>query len=154
MKFNSQICTRREQSERLLALGLKKETADMVWNIDWCCSEDAETILALCEHHPNQYFPAWSLHRLIEMMPNVIGTQGWLSIGHQGLHYSRGYGVADNGLYESIIRMYEWLIKEGYFNKEYLVNQDEIEEHCKGVLDYLDYIRGEEESYEDVDSKR
>ena len=28
MKFNSQICTTREQSERLLALGLKKETAD------------------------------------------------------------------------------------------------------------------------------
>ena len=28
MKFNSQICTSREQSERLLALGLKKETAD------------------------------------------------------------------------------------------------------------------------------
>lgn len=32
MKFNSQICTSREQSERLLALGLKKETADMVWH--------------------------------------------------------------------------------------------------------------------------
>ena len=64
--------------------------------------------------------PAWSLHRLIEMMPYCIVGQGWLSVGHQGLHYSRGYGVADNGLYESIIRMYEWLIKEGYFNKEYL----------------------------------
>lgn len=31
MKLNSQICTTREQSERLLALGLKKETADMCW---------------------------------------------------------------------------------------------------------------------------
>ena len=29
MKFNSQICTTIEQSERLLALGLKKKTADM-----------------------------------------------------------------------------------------------------------------------------
>lgn len=28
MKFNSQICTTKEQSERLLALGLKNETAD------------------------------------------------------------------------------------------------------------------------------
>ena len=27
--FNSQICTTKEQSERLLSLGLKKETADM-----------------------------------------------------------------------------------------------------------------------------
>ena len=28
MKFNSQICTTKEQSERLLALGLKKETVE------------------------------------------------------------------------------------------------------------------------------
>lgn len=34
MKFNSQICTSRAQSERLLALGLKKETADMCSVID------------------------------------------------------------------------------------------------------------------------
>lgn len=32
MNFKSQICTTREQSERLTALGLKKETADMVWH--------------------------------------------------------------------------------------------------------------------------
>ena len=30
MKFNSQICTTQIQSERLLALGLKNKTADMV----------------------------------------------------------------------------------------------------------------------------
>lgn len=29
LNFNSAICTSREQSERLLTLGLKKETADM-----------------------------------------------------------------------------------------------------------------------------
>lgn len=31
LKFNSAICTSRSQSERLLALGLKKETADMYY---------------------------------------------------------------------------------------------------------------------------
>lgn len=30
MKFNSQVCTSVEQSQRLLDLGLKPETADMV----------------------------------------------------------------------------------------------------------------------------
>ena len=30
MNFNSQICTTEEQSKRLLALGLKRETADCV----------------------------------------------------------------------------------------------------------------------------
>ena len=115
--FNSQICTSREQSERLLVLGLKKETADM-WYPHFASTCP---IPLVDETLASDDIPAWSLHRLIEMMPNVIGTQGWLSIGHQGLHYSRGYGVADDGLYESIVRMYDWLIKEGYFNKEYLV---------------------------------
>ena len=123
-KFNSQICTTREQSERLLALGLKKETADMYYEM----IADGELPRIMPHTSEMDYFqlwdsiiPAWSLHRLIEMMPNCIPNQGWLSLGHQGLHYSKGYGVADDGLYESIIRMYEWLIKEGYFNNEYLV---------------------------------
>ena len=30
MEFTSQVCTTKEQSERLLALGLKKETTDCV----------------------------------------------------------------------------------------------------------------------------
>ena len=33
--FNSQICTNKIQSERLLALGLKKETADMTIHIKY-----------------------------------------------------------------------------------------------------------------------
>ena len=128
--FNSQICTTREQSERLLALGLKKETADMKYPCTreyygGVLTEGTSSLPIIIDTEDDDITeydtPAWSLHRLIEMMPNVIGTQGWLSIGHQGLHYSRGYGVADDGLYESIVRMYEWLIKEGYFNKEYLV---------------------------------
>lgn len=32
MEFKSQICTTREQSERLVAMGLKPETADMMWD--------------------------------------------------------------------------------------------------------------------------
>ena len=31
LKFSSAVCTSRVQSERLLALGLKKETGDMCW---------------------------------------------------------------------------------------------------------------------------
>ena len=121
-KFKSQICTNIEQSRRLLTLGLKMETADCVHRLlnrwDGYCVEEndwSERIYSI------EHIPAWSLHRLIEMMPNCIPNQGWLSIGHQGLHYSKGYGVADDGLYGSIIDCIEWLIKEGYFPKEYLV---------------------------------
>ena len=62
--FKSAICTSREQSERLLSLGLKKETAD-------CCYYyyDGEYLIAFAEDakYPSD-IPAWSLHRLIEMV--------------------------------------------------------------------------------------
>ena len=131
--FKSAICTSREQSERLLALGLKKETADMAHNkntiipkykivpvSDWGLLSELEEIT---------YIPAWSLHRLIEMMPTLIGwreKQYWLDVNNDGVCYSTSMSyalvefIADN-LYDNIIFCIEWLIKEGYFNKEYLV---------------------------------
>ena len=66
MKFNSQICTTREQSERLLSLGLKKETADCHW------AYHSVTATRYIVAHPcdgvGECIPAWSLHRLIEMI--------------------------------------------------------------------------------------
>ena len=173
MKFKSQICTTREQSERLLSLGLKKETADMCYKVtthDWRGHEipERDKHYSLCNWYDElnivsgfeqiKTIPAWSLHRLIEMMPNNIHKYNDiadLSVSNELVQY-RFYDVDynhdvclehfnDGTLYDNIIDCIEWLIKEGYFNKEYLVNQAEIEEHCKGVLEYLDYIRGEEE---------
>ena len=51
----------------------------------------------------------------------------------------------DRDLYNDMITAIEFLIRGGSFNKEYLANQTEIEEHCKGVLEYLNYIKEEEE---------
>ena len=131
-KFNSQICTTREQSERLLALGLRKETADMgiiegieidVIEVDW--QEHSR-------HNSTPNFvnlPAWSLHRLIEMMPNKIDAltkrhyyrvQYYNSIAYEFGDYSIARFRREN-IYDNIIDCIEWLIKEGYFNKEYLV---------------------------------
>ena len=77
-EFKSQICTSRSQSEKLLALGLKKETADMSWfrrstNADFeCCTssytEWVEEILPIVDDYTlKDIIPAWSLHRLIEI---------------------------------------------------------------------------------------
>ena len=66
MKFNSAICTSRLQSERLLSLGLKKETADCHW------AYHSVTATRYIVAHPcdgvGECIPAWSLHRLIEMV--------------------------------------------------------------------------------------
>ena len=63
--FNSQICTTKEQSERLIALGLKKETADMVYFQHWQnAAQKKHDVDVLSEDNT----PAWSLHRLIEIL--------------------------------------------------------------------------------------
>ena len=89
--FKSQICTTREQSERLLALGLKKETADMCWTID----ERDNIVIGLIDKAVEYILPAWSLHRLIEMMPYCIemNNKYWC------LQISKGYvRYAHNGI--------------------------------------------------------
>ena len=104
MKFNSQICTSREQSERLLALGLKKETADMAIEPDL---ESTYEVYYISAYPPSKRdIPAWSLHRLIEIVA----------------HTQYPYYVISKELpiYNALCERIEWLIKEGYFNKEYL----------------------------------
>ena len=126
MEFNSQICTTQIQSERLLALGLKKETADMMYSKtsygEFIFVKDDEYL----EHLD---FPAWSLNRLIEMMPSFIdiGEHTYMFSIIQGKLFSYCSDIAGNALlygkgsvFDSAICTIEWLIKEGYFNKEYL----------------------------------
>lgn len=97
--FTSQICTTKEQSERLLALGLKKETADMhhykwsegYWDIQACPVRGSEPC----------YIPAWSLHRLIQIANAMFDetTENW---------------------YDDIIDTIQSFILLGCLNEEYL----------------------------------
>ena len=132
MKFNSQICTSREQSERLLALGLKKETADMAHEYvpiieDWIKTEFRWEGQNITEFR----VPAWSLHRLIKRMPQTIGHLE-LAINDEFVGYYENRCESETGiywehseessnLYDNIILTIKWLIKKGHFNKEYLV---------------------------------
>ena len=104
--FKSQICTSREQSERLLALGLKKETADMSYQYlnQW----DGWFIRPIEEDEKitHMEIPAWSLHRLLAMLTTKRKV---MLIRFE----------AD--LYDVLIDKIEHEIKEGYFNKEYLI---------------------------------
>ena len=123
--FKSQICTTREQSERLLALGLKKETADMYW-LDHALTEDYEDWRAIpiyndWEEWQRYGIPAWSLGRLIKLMPRtaILHTEeGNVRIDID--MYAIEILVNDDSIAEAV-SVIEWLIKEGYFNKEYLV---------------------------------
>lgn len=127
MEFKSQICTSRSQSERLLALGLKKETADMTLHYERA-TEDYKLqdipfsrIMRLRERLNKRPIlgrsgddlyakdiPAWSLHRLIAMIADTP-----LQVGSQ-------VGIYVEDTYDMVIQGIEWLISRGQFNKDYL----------------------------------
>ena len=77
--------------------------------------------------------PAWSLHRLIEMMPKYVhkGSANFeRTLFPNSIDYFRDLykdcgdvviSFDSPNLYDRLIHCIEWLIKEGYFNKEYLV---------------------------------
>ena len=127
--FSSQICTTREQSERLLALGLKKETADCyywqetepmygeavgIWHLETLDSKDNQEHfeyldknfgVCLADDEEHYFIPAWSLGRLIEIKVMKTSSQILLPL--------------DN-TFDGLIEDIETRIKGGYFNKEYL----------------------------------
>lgn len=121
LKFNSQICTSVEQSQRLLELGLKPETSDM-YIYDYVIFAGEGSI---------DDIPSWSLHRLIEILPCDIKPRNCyysLTFDKNIVQYERcEYGIevlksfSDSiNIYDNIIDCIAWLIKETLFNKEYL----------------------------------
>ena len=115
MNFNTQISTSVEQSRQLISLGIKKETADMVWIAEMGYDEEnfrtydtgdyflrPIDYLEGEEHRDN--VPAWSLHRLMAMCENFIVIE------------HRGYG----NKYDEIKADIKFAIEEGMFDVEYL----------------------------------
>lgn len=106
MNFNSQICTTREQSQRLLSLGLKKETADCYWFYcdiakEWKCTILSST--QVFKDYPTTIIPAWSLHRLIKILGVPI-IEIW----------------SDVEAYEELIYMIQIRVEMGFLEDKYL----------------------------------
>lgn len=106
MEFNSQVCTTLEQSERLLALGLKRDTADCVimyydgWHIG--IAEDFDL-----DKDPVE--PAWSLDRLISMINDSYTAEDYKVELYTKLNR-----------YDEVIAQIQSLNHIGQFNKEFL----------------------------------
>lgn len=117
MNFNSQICTTEEQSKRLLTLGLKRETADCIL-VENPFEKDKYVMFPIVDVDEtlenemcDEPIPAWSLHRLIEI----------LDIWYLDLDFHNFANA-----YEQVISYFEERVKGGFINKNYL------EEHLCG----------------------
>ena len=141
--FKSQPATSIEQSERLIAFGLRKETADMRYyalylsSVDKWYNKEYPEVLYDGERINNHDIPAWSLHRLIEMMPKCVRAHSsgddsprlhpyvpkfdYLGVTIENIDEILADFYQHTDLFDNLIDCIEWLVKEGYFNKEYLV---------------------------------
>ena len=146
MNFKSQICTTKEQSERLLSLGLQPGTADMYLKKSplpkagkyyiYVLIKDINVDNWFSERMNRDIIPAWSLSRLLEMMPNEIPDPkpGFKSHHPELIKHSSGYNLSirrytadclvgthiEETPIECCVSMIDWLIHNGHFNKEYL----------------------------------
>ena len=134
--FKSQICTDKIQSEHLLALGLKKETADCA--LLPLTDKVTSVLIKPSTNDIKNTIPAWSFGRLLEMLPSPIPISedlptfhhyAYLDLSKVSAHYYwEDYDGAEralvsfcgNGLFAAVVDAIEWLIEEGYFPKEYL----------------------------------
>lgn len=131
LKFNTQICTTKEQSKRLLELGLDVQTSDCYhYAIQYFdgVSYDNTGKMAIGlrsniadENHFDYllesfglddmdcFIPAWSLHRLIAMLPDR--DRACIADYCDFKDYSK--------IYDEVISFIE-MIGKGHLNKEYL----------------------------------
>lgn len=164
-KFSSQIATTKKQSDRLMKLGLKPETADMcrIYTDEYgnnipekCVSINPEGELIyvdnmdyyyltcdllpreshLYDHSYKDDAPAWSLFRLLELMPSEVHDPkpGFEPHHPELIKHKLGYNLSirrstadclvgthiEKNPIECCVSMIEWLIKNGHFSKEYL----------------------------------
>lgn len=108
--FNSQISTTREQSKKLMELGINEYTADMYFTphvtdpqtISFFIAK--ESLKRMLGDNTLQIMPAWSLHRLISLLDR------------DDYHI-----ILDvNKPFDEIIERIEYKINNNTFNKLYL----------------------------------
>lgn len=134
--FKSQICTDKIQSEHLLVLGLKKETADCA--LLPLTDKVTSVLIKPSTNDIKNTIPAWSLGRLLEMLPSPIPISkdlptfhhyAYLDLSNVSVHYYwENYDGAERALasfcsddfFAAVVDATEWLIEEGNFPKEYL----------------------------------
>lgn len=134
MNFKSQISTTHEQSERLLALDVRPETADCYIE----CAPSGKDFTYIRQTYNEDIFkrsnviPSWSLARLLEMMPQYIDEmeevllmiEPPLIFYYDTRYKGQQHFTTNPNIFDNCIAMIDWLIRNGYFNKEYLINNE------------------------------
>ena len=114
--MNTKICTSKEQSQKLIELGIDIKTADMWWNTE---KDYPEFVKTYHEYLGEQIqpVPCWSLAKLLDILPE--GTESHKQVdGSIGYYYVEVYNNKkyfstkryDNPL-DACVEMMCWLLE-------------------------------------------
>lgn len=139
-QLTTQVATSIEQSQQLIELGVKPETADLVYRSIMSDDGSPEWKLQLCPPTlatADNEIPAWSLLRLLELLPYEFPSDTLKPKLHHPelIKYESGYNFSvcrytadclvgtciESSPFASCVSMIKWLIAKEYFNKEYLL---------------------------------
>ncbi len=123
--MENKYISNKEQSEKLINFGVKRETADFIVTF----SEDGNIDnmrLNLCNDFKEGEFPAWSIITIASLCPNSIVVDDAmydlnLCLGINSVSYSlEGSYAADffvnSQLFDNLLDCIEWLIEENLIN--------------------------------------
>lgn len=127
--MKTKISTTQDQSARLLQCGVSADTADMI-GVEPGYGYECEPWSSMQGHDTRGYFPAWSLSRLLTLLPFKIHSgkyEYWLDIApiNYGKQWSIGYYCMEkpkvikglthtDNLIECAVQEIEWLSDNGY----------------------------------------
>ena len=125
MIFSSSPCTSKEQSQRIMDLGVNVETADMYHYVtsNGCGIAEMDD-----DFLPHMDTPAWSLDRLLQMCPPIVNNPPRFiaispfktSLVLMTDKVSDNFTVPGGNTYDNMIDCIEWLINNKQFNTNYL----------------------------------
>lgn len=107
------ICTSKEQSKKLIELGIDVNTADMFWTYDFIVNDINGINVISNKFKPEENdIPAWSLAALLNVLPKIDGLRPIMDLEEVSLYYTKAdlYVTATNPLdacYEMILKLKE-----------------------------------------------
>jgi hypothetical protein len=85
-KLELMICTTIEQSKKLMELGIDRKSSDMYY---WCGSD---LRLGGYKAQDEEFdIPAWSLSALMDVLPDEVGDNHYLTLDKEGEEYCCSY---------------------------------------------------------------
>ena len=119
LKNKTMVCTSIEQSNRLVELGINPKTADMGWFKAYSLREEIYKPYIKgykLENHQSD-IPAWSMHKLIEIISTDITFKNEFIIINNN---TKMFNSSTN-IYDNLIDVIEYLINDNKINTEFIL---------------------------------